>query len=198
MCTPVKRRWGGGPRGEGPHPPDPLSLPRERGSLRPRFRFRSTRIRCPCGMFRRMRRTTDNNEASGERVAIAKTRRLRMTDAARELRRRSTPSEQTLWREVRDRRLDGYRFRRQQPIGPYIVDFFCSAGRLIVEIDGPVHETQAEYDRQRQREIEAAGYRFLRVTADRVLHALPGVLAESRAALAASPPLPRQGEGAGG
>jgi very-short-patch-repair endonuclease len=121
-----------------------------------------------------------------------------MRHAARVLRRLSTPSEEALWAEVRNRRLNGYRFRRQQPIGPYIVDFYCSTARLIVEIDGPVHGTQLEYDVDRQRELEVAGYRFLRVAADRVLGDLPGVLQEIGTTLAAAPPLPRQGEGAGG
>ena len=184
--------------GERPSPPSPLSLPRERGSRRmlsllcARHRVRS------CVMFWLRSRSVDSSDTPFERVSIAKSRRVRTRDAARELRRQSTPSEEALWAEVSGRRLNGYRFRRQQPIGPYFVDFFCAPGRLIVEIDGPVQEMQMEYDAERQREIEVAGYRFLRVTADRVLHDLPRVLQEIEAALAVAPPLPRQGEGAGG
>jgi len=139
----------------------------------------------------------ESKRASFERVPVAQSRRVRMHAAARELRRRSTPSEEAFWAEVRNRRLNGYRFPQQQPIGPYVVDFYCSTARLIVEIDGPVHDAQPEYDAERQREIDVAGYRFLRVAADRVLRDLPDVLQEIGTALADAPPLPRQGEGVG-
>jgi len=67
------------------------------------------------------------------------------------------------------------RFRRQQPIGPFIVDFYCPTHRLIVEIDGPIHDEQRDRDRERQALLEACGYRFLRVPAADVEHNLPRV-----------------------
>ena len=79
--------------------------------------------------------------------------------AARDLRKQSTPAESALWERLRSRRLYGLKFRRQQPLGRFIVDFFCPAANLIVEVDGPIHLDQQEKDQERQREIEAAGYR---------------------------------------
>ena len=67
-----------------------------------------------------------------------------MTEVARGFRKAPTPSEAILWRALRGEVLDGRKFRRQQPIGPFIVDFYCSTERLIVEVDGGVHESQRE------------------------------------------------------
>ena len=62
---------------------------------------------------------------------------------ARELRKNPTDAEMRLWSRLRGKHMQGYRFRRQQPIGPYIVDFFCPAGMLIVEVDGGQHAMKA-------------------------------------------------------
>jgi very-short-patch-repair endonuclease len=65
---------------------------------------------------------------------------------------------------VRGRRLDGWKFRRQQPIGPYYVDFYCPAARLVVEIDGPTHDdAHCAYDLRRQAWLEAEGYKVVRI-----------------------------------
>jgi len=72
----------------------------------------------------------------------------RMTFRARSLRRSATAAEQALWRALRNRSL-GYRFRRQQPLGPYVVDFFCAEARLVIEIDGPCHIRRRRDDRRR-------------------------------------------------
>ena len=64
-------------------------------------------------------------------------------DRARELRRRMTDAERALWRCLRMRQLEGFRFRRQLPVGPYIVDFACLQARLIVEVDGGQHADAA-------------------------------------------------------
>lgn len=82
--------------------------------------------------------------------------------SARELRRRITPHERTLWNELRDRRLAGLKFRRQQPIGPYVADFVCKDVRLIVELDGTHHDQQLEYDQGRTEYLESYGFRVLR------------------------------------
>ncbi len=70
-------------------------------------------------------------------------------------------TERLIWSRLRDRKVDGWKFRRQQPIGPYFVDFYCHAARLAVEIDGPVHwdEARAAYDLRRQAWLESEGNR---------------------------------------
>jgi very-short-patch-repair endonuclease len=85
-------------------------------------------------------------------------------DKARRLRRDMTEAESKLWHRLRRRQLDGYRFRRQVPIGGYFVDFACLGARLVVEIDGGQHkkdEGQAQ-DAQRTRWLQSKGYRVLR------------------------------------
>ncbi|MFC3079760.1 endonuclease domain-containing protein [Phenylobacterium terrae] len=81
---------------------------------------------------------------------------------ARALRRSSTDAEKHLWAALRAHRLGGWKWRRQVPIGPYIVDFLCPAARLVVEIDGGQHDVQVEYDAARTLRLEAHGLRVLR------------------------------------
>jgi very-short-patch-repair endonuclease len=68
---------------------------------------------------------------------------------ARELRKNLTEAERTLWRHLRLRQFGGYKFRRQQPIGNYIVDYVCLEKRLIIELDGGQHSKQIAYDSER-------------------------------------------------
>jgi very-short-patch-repair endonuclease len=89
------------------------------------------------------------------------------------------------------------KFRRQHPFGPFVVDFFCAERRLIVEVDGPIHAEQIDYDRERQSVLEACGYRVLRVSADAVTTDLEEVLASIARALA-DPPSLLDGEGGQG
>ena len=116
------------------------------------------------------------------RWAIPPELEKKMHVLASELRQRSTPSEAVLWQALRNRRLAGRKFRRQEPIGVYVVDFFCSEERLIIEIDGGIHEQQKEADSVRQELIETVGLRFLRFSANEVETNLPAVLHEIRAA----------------
>ncbi|MFD0738934.1 endonuclease domain-containing protein [Lysobacter koreensis] len=81
-------------------------------------------------------------------------------DKARELRRESTDAEHKLWRHLRGGQLGGLKFRRQHPIPPYIVDFYCDAAKLVVELDGSQHTE--ENDRVRTRFLEARGLKVLR------------------------------------
>jgi very-short-patch-repair endonuclease len=81
---------------------------------------------------------------------------------ARSLRRRSTDAEQRLWGLLRDRRLVGFKFRRQVPVGRYIADFACYEAKLIVELDGSQHADSA-YDRERDAELQADGFQVLRI-----------------------------------
>ncbi|MCA0051704.1 endonuclease domain-containing protein [Mesorhizobium sp. B283B1A] len=87
---------------------------------------------------------------------------------ARSLRRDTTEAEGRLWQELRDRRLDRIKFRRQMPIGKYVADFVCPEAGLIVEIDGSQH-ADSDTDRIRKRELEAEGFRILRFWNDDVL-----------------------------
>ncbi|MEB3885612.1 DUF559 domain-containing protein [Lyngbya sp. CCY1209] len=100
----------------------------------------------------------------------------RMLEIARQFRKEPTPSEAILWQALRRRQLENRKFRRQHPIGTFIVDFFCWQERLIVEVDGPIHERQREADRQRQELLESLGLHFVRVTSEEVENNLPKVL----------------------
>ena len=86
------------------------------------------------------------------------------TERARKLRRTMTDAERRLWNGLRDRRLEGLKFRRQQPLGSYFVDFFCFEATLIVEADGSQHwdEDEAWYDYHRTKWLESEGYRVIR------------------------------------
>ena len=97
---------------------------------------------------------------------------------ARKLRREATDAEKLLWRKLRARQVCGAKFRRQVPIGPYIVDFVCFEHRLIVEIDGGQHNEPRgrAYDIQRTRWLESQGFRVLRFWNNEVLGNLEGVL----------------------
>jgi len=76
--------------------------------------------------------------------------------------------ERRLWSYLRGRQLDGWKFRRQVPIGPYFVDFVCLAARLVVEMDGESHDSEAQvvHDDQRQEWLESQGYTVLRFSDD--------------------------------
>src|SRR5215204_7016846 len=80
-----------------------------------------------------------------------------------------TPAEEAAWKLLRDRRLAGVKFRRQHPVGPYVMDFCCATLRFGIEIDGGVHDSQTEDDHYRQRELEGWGYRILRFSNELVL-----------------------------
>ncbi len=118
-----------------------------------------------------------------ERWEVPRELDVRMRDVARAFRKEPTPSEALLWEAVRGGKLDGFKFRRQQPIGPFVVDFFCATTRLIVEVDGPIHQTQYAADRARQELLESLGFRVLRVTAHDVEHNLDQTVELIRATL---------------
>ena len=84
--------------------------------------------------------------------------------AAKKLRVNTTPHERTLWRALKELPVDGTHFRRQAPIGRYVVDFFCPAKRLIIELDGGHHndDATAKRDSERQAWLEQEGYRVIR------------------------------------
>ena len=86
-----------------------------------------------------------------------------IVDRARALRHDATPPEKLLWSVLRSRRLAGLKFRRQEPIGPYIVDFCCRELNLVVELDGMSHDDKARQDAARDDWLRRKGYRVLRV-----------------------------------
>ena len=117
---------------------------------------------------------------------------------ARAMRHEASDAERMLWRHLRARRLAGFKFRRQEVIGPYIVDLVCFHARLIIEADGGQHAEQQVYDQQRSAALAARGYRVLRFWNNEVLNDIDGVLERIRMGLVRSPhpdPLP-EGEGA--
>ncbi|MET0395596.1 MAG: molybdopterin cofactor-binding domain-containing protein [Longimicrobiaceae bacterium] len=120
-----------------------------------------------------------------------------MTVVARAFRKEPTPSEALLWTALRRQQLDGRKFRRQHRVGPFVVDFFCPDERLVVEVDGSIHDTQVEHDRERQQMLEALGLRFVRVTASEVESDLRSVVETIRRAFLPSP-LAGEGPGEGG
>src|SRR6266700_976406 len=93
---------------------------------------------------------------------------------ARRLRKNQTDAERILWLRLRDRRLNGLKFRRQVPIGRYVVDFFCADAHLIVEVDGGQHATADETNRTRT--LEAMGFLVLRFWNNDVHENIDGVL----------------------
>ena len=125
---------------------------------------------------------------------------------ARELRRKMSLPEVVLWQALRNGKLAGLRFRRQHPIGPYILDFYCPSARLAVEVDGLAHDSAARvrYDDNRQAWLAQRGITVLRIGAGDVLQdqRLEGVLLGIERAAARtpsgeirSPPPPRRGGG---
>jgi very-short-patch-repair endonuclease len=104
---------------------------------------------------------------------------------ARQMRNNPTKAENLLWQTLRRKAL-GVRFRRQQPMGPFVVDFYCSRARLVVELDGELHanEETRRNDEERTRRLEQTDCRVIRFWNGEVLNDLDGVVARIRSALA--------------
>jgi very-short-patch-repair endonuclease len=121
--------------------------------------------------------------------------------AARKLRRSSTGVERKLWHRIRDKQVEDFRFRRQRPIGKYIVDFVSLEAKLIIEVDGGQHATREVQDAARTIFLESLGYRVVRFWNNEVIDDMEGVLERIRATLlqsAKSNPTPRPPRGRGG
>jgi very-short-patch-repair endonuclease len=98
-------------------------------------------------------------------------------NAARQLRHRLTPAETKLWQALKNRQLENLRWRCQHPIGRFIVDFYCPARRLIIEVDGGIHQLQQEYDLARTEHLQEYGYTVIRFSNEAVENDLDSVLA---------------------
>jgi very-short-patch-repair endonuclease len=114
---------------------------------------------------------------------------------ARDLRQAPTSAEDRLWQQLRGRKFNGLKFRRQVPLLSYTVDFLCSDLKLIIELDGAGHAKRREYDAVRTQEIETQGFCVIRFSNDQVLNDLQAVLDviggfERTARHAPSPPAP--------
>jgi very-short-patch-repair endonuclease len=128
---------------------------------------------------------------------------MKQLDFARQLRSKQTDTESLIWSSLRAHRLLGLKFRRQQPIGAYVVDFLCPEKKLIVELDGGQHQERVGYDTVRDAWLKSEGYIVLRYWNNEVIGNLEGVLEDIGRATGvfaeASPspqPLPPQGGGA--
>jgi very-short-patch-repair endonuclease len=105
------------------------------------------------------------------------------------LRQNQTPAEQLLWSQLRDKRA-GPRFRRQQAIGPFIVDFYCHAARLAIEIDGDDHDAKQAYDERRTAWLKGYGVGVVRFSNRDVNENLAGVVRTIEALVDAAKPSP--------
>ena len=99
-----------------------------------------------------------------------------LREKARALRNNMTEAEKCLWFRIRCKQLSGYKFRRQQPIGPFIVDFVCLSKRLIIELDGGQHARQTEDDEHRTQWLEQQGFRVMRFWNNDIRDNIDGVL----------------------
>ena len=118
-----------------------------------------------------------------------------MLDNAKALRSNQTDAEQRLWYHLRAHRFMGLKFKRQKPMGPYIVDFVCVERGLIIELDGGQHAEQTAYDQQRDAWLCNQGYTVLRFWNNDVMRELEGVLEAIRSvALSANPTLSHEWE----
>jgi very-short-patch-repair endonuclease len=99
-----------------------------------------------------------------------------LVSLSRNLRKRQTDAENLLWRHLRRKQVEGVKFRRQHPIGKYIVDFVCLEKQLILEIDGGQHAIEKDKDNERDNWLRAEGYKVLRFWNNDVLTNLEGVL----------------------
>lgn len=106
----------------------------------------------------------------------------RLTEFAREMRKSPMPNERWLWNVVRNRRLGGWKFRRQCPVGPYIADFLCEGAHVIVELDGSSHDDRQDYDEARCAVLESLDYCVIRVGSKVLVRDgddIPGLILES-------------------
>jgi adenine-specific DNA-methyltransferase len=116
---------------------------------------------------------------------------------AREMRKRMPTAEQLLWYLIRNRRIAGAKFRRQHPVGRYILDFYCVEKKLAVELDGGQHSEQQNYDQQRDAYLEQQGIEVLRFWNNQMLLETEVVLESIYLNLVGNNPSPASGRGAG-
>ena len=125
--------------------------------------------------------------AVGRAIGVPAVRGLRLheTNRARALRRAQTEAERLLWRRLRARSLNGFKFVRQEPIGPYFADFVCREAKLVVEVDGGTRSTDDEIraDQRRAAFLRAQGYRIARFVNEEIYRNLDGAMETILAAI---------------
>lgn len=106
-------------------------------------------------------------------------------DICKTLRKNQTEVEKLLWQELRNNKLNGYKFRRQYSIGRYIADFYCSSARLVIEIDGKIHDgfERREYDLIREQEIKSRQINIIRFSNEDIYNDIKNVKSEIHIAL---------------
>ncbi len=141
----------------------------------------------------------DENTKARDGIIVGRPVRHIKQERARTFRRYMTPEEALLWQRLRANQMDGLRWRRQQVIDGFIVDFYCHAAGVAVELDGGIHLHQADYDCARDEILARSGLLILRFSNTEVHDHLGDVLARIRAAcqrqIAPGPPSPRRGGG---
>jgi len=121
------------------------------------------------------------------------------TNIARMLRKRSTSAENLLWQQLRGRQLEGHKFRRQQPVGPYILDFVNFEKRIVIELDGGQHAIKKDSDKKRDQWLKVEGFKVLRFWNNDIFENLEGSLEVIRKRLLSPSPDPsHQGRGDAG
>ena len=96
---------------------------------------------------------------------------------AKGLRKDSTGAEEILWKQIRNKRILGYKFRRQHPLNKYIADFYCHEANLVIELDGEIHNDTKEYDANRTNALNEFGIKVIRFTNEEILENLNSVIA---------------------
>ncbi|MBD2315272.1 DNA methyltransferase [Phormidium tenue] len=142
------------PRGEGEQDSEPLS-PRERG------RGEGNKLASEGSQISR----GEGNKLAGRERQIPQV----LLQRARELRQKQTPAEKVLWECLRDRRLFEAKFRRQHNIGQYIADFYCHEAKLVIELDGDIHQNQQERDSDRDQWMKSHGFNVIRFSNQAIL-----------------------------
>ena len=100
----------------------------------------------------------------------------KITTIARKLRKNPTKAENLLWQRLRNRQLEGFKFRRQQPVGPYVVDFVNFEKKIVIEIDGGQHAILKEKDKNREAWLNAEGFEVMRCWNNDVFENLDGIV----------------------
>lgn len=104
-------------------------------------------------------------------------------ELARDLRKNPTPAEGVLWEELKEKKLEGFKFRNQHPVYRYILDFYCHEKKLAIEVDGDIHKKRPDYDEFRDEFLKSMGITTLRFQNKDVIDSILGVLQTIRKAL---------------
>jgi very-short-patch-repair endonuclease len=115
---------------------------------------------------------------------------LNIKSKARELRKNLTDQERILWSKLRKKQLNGMHFRRQHPYSIYILDFYCFEANLVIEVDGEIHLSKQEYDKERTRFLESSGLKVLRFKNEDIETRINSVIALINKYLVNTDPLP--------